>query len=182
MTQSVRNGGRNWLTSQRMRRWRITAMPKWAELWGAPWVEEWERSCMQLANPLVPETWAAGSRCFLAQVHPLDCHPGAGEPLHWANPMAIHGLWLGPGQHVGTQDCSFSGPAVVVGGGGGGQHSSVCICSGSPTKIKASLFHRLLWAAASNDSRPASQHAFVVCLFGLWERLKVEKSQNTQNY
>ena len=120
---------------------------------------------------LVPETWAAGSRCFLAGVHPLDCHPGAGEPLHWANPMAIHGLWLGPGQHVGTQDCSFSGPAVVV-GGGGGQHSSVCICSGSPTKIKASLFHRLLWPAASNDSRPASQHAFVVCLFGLWERLK----------
>ena len=27
----------------------------------------------------VPETWAGGSRSFLAQVHPLDCHPA---PLH----------------------------------------------------------------------------------------------------
>ena len=95
---------------------------------------------------------------------------GQGKPLHRrANPMAIHGLWLGQGKHVGTYDCSFSRRSghAVVGWWLGGQHSSVCICSGLPTKIKASLFHRLLWTAASNDSGPASQHTFV-CAFVLW--------------
>ena len=127
MSRSVRKGGRNWSSSQRMRRWWITAvMPKWAD---------YEQR--ELRNASLLGVWAACSRNLSRRKPIFSC---SSPPLRLppsshcirANPMAIHGLWLGPGcQHVGTYDCSFlswrSGHAVV---GGGRQHSSVCIWSG----------------------------------------------------
>ena len=105
--------------------------------------------------------------------NPLDCHPGAGKARQG---IASQGKSNGYPRPVVRQGQSMSEPTIAafrrdqdmrLGCLVGRQHSSVCICSGLPTKIKASLFHRLLWTAASNDSGPASQHT-IVCVFVLW--------------
>ena len=73
-----------------------------------------------------------------------------------ANPMAIHGLWLGPGQHVGTYDCGFSGHA------GWATFLSLHLPRPANKDQGITFSPFILDRAASNDSGPESQHAFVV--------------------